>query len=309
MTEMDVLHRLVDDLDVLRTAWEREPFVSTGLGDLDDVFSVEEVERLVHSGLPVESVRLFRRGEQVPREQYTRGRERGVRDRYHLVDPDRVRRLVAAGATLVLDDLQSHSDPVAAFAARVAEATGYETDCAAFLTPGGTRGAAPHFDMVSGFLRQVWGSKRWRVGAPARRWPNRRTEADPAAVEVEPVLDVVLHAGDCLYIPRGFVHVGDTTDEPSAHLSVSVRSATWEAVFRAMLAAAAEGSEELREALPPVFAKADRAELFRERSAALAEYLAGVRWSDIRVESFRTSRAYAPPTPGALRSALLDGSA
>ncbi|MYV98881.1 cupin domain-containing protein [Streptomyces sp. SID3343] len=300
---MDGLLRLVDDLRALRTAWEREPFVSAGLGDFSDVFSLDAAERLVHSGLPLTSVRLFRDGELLPSEAILRDRGSNARSREKLADNAKVTESVGAGATLVLEELQTYSPEVAGFAAALTRETGYEADCTAFLTPARARGIAPHYDPVSVFLRQVHGSKRWQISAPTKRWPSRVEAVDPR-MPTEPVLDVVLKEGECLYIPRGFVHVGETTDEPSLHLSTSLRSVTWETVLRSLLAAAAEQSEPLREALPPVFAEFDGGAVLRERVDVLTEYLAGLDWSRISLRQFRARQSATPYVPGGLAAAL-----
>ncbi|EST34394.1 JmjC domain-containing protein [Streptomyces roseochromogenus] len=300
---MDSLLRLVDDLRVLRQAWDREPFVSTGLDDFGDVFSLESAERLIHSGLPLTAVRLFRDGRRLPSEVMLRSRGSSPRSREKLADGGRITDLVAQGATLALEELQTHCPEVAAFAAQVALETGYEVDATAFLTPPRARGVAPHYDLLGVFLRQLHGSKRWRISAPVRRWPSRVEAVDPAEVG-EPLLDVVLKEGECLYVPHGFVHVGDTTDEPSLHLTIGLHGVTWERVLRSLLAAAAEQYEELREPVPPAFMDLDVAALYRERVELLTAHLAGLDWSRAPVDRVRAEQPPAPPAPGSLATAL-----
>ncbi|MFI5619440.1 JmjC domain-containing protein [Streptomyces sp. NPDC051567] len=291
---MESLLRLVDDLQVLETSWESEPFVSTGLGDFGDVFSLEIAERLIHSSLPMTAVRLFRNGEKLPPERVLRNRGSNPRNREKLADGTKIAEQVAGGATLTLEELQNHCPEVSRFAAEVARESGYEADCTAFLTPPRARGAAPHFDLVGIFLRQVYGSKRWRVSAPVRRLPSRALAVDPSAVGA-PVLDVVLKEGECLYLPRGFVHVGDTTDEPSLHLSVGLRGITWESVLHSLLSGATEQFEELREVLPPAFSDLDRAALYRERAEILSRHLSDIDWSRVPLSPLRSPQP--PPAP------------
>ena len=308
MREADptVLLRLVNDLRVLRSAWEREPIVSTGLGDFADVFCLRAAERLLCSALPVSAVRIFRDGRRLPADAVARippGR-RGE----PVVDGARLADRVAGGATVVLEDLQTHSAPVAAFAREVALATGYGTYCAAFLTPARARGVAPHYDTASVFIRQVRGSKRWRVGAPERPWPA--VECGPGGLaEPAPVLDVVLREGDCLYLPRGFVHVGDATDEASVHLSVAVLPTTWGAVLADLVRAAAEESAALREALPPRFAQPapDGAALARARLRELTDWLARRLDGGLALDDFRPAAPEPPGPPGHLVRALEGG--
>lgn len=300
---MDSLLRLVDDLQVLRAAWEDHPVVSTGLGGFDDVFSVDQAQLLL-SQLPLAAVRLFRDGRQLPAAAFARSAGRAGRggDR-SLVDGPALARHLRDGGTVVLEELQTYSPQVAAFAAGVSRATGYGTYCAAFLTPGRARGVAPHYDTASVFVRQVLGAKRWQVRAPVRRWPDR--EWTPGTdVDTTPVLDVVLREGDCLYIPRGFVHAGEATGQASVHLSVGVLPTTWGTVLNRLLATAAQDCEPLREALPPAFARVDRAALYRERLAALAGCLSRLEKTDVPPEALHPAVADPPAAWPDLGAAL-----
>lgn len=305
-TVLGALGLLVEDPAVLEDSWEREPFVSSPGGDMDAVLTVQDVQGLLEQGLPLSAVRLFQEGRQIPQSTFARRRVAGGRDRSGLADAAAVTAKVAAGATLVVDDLETFHPPLAAFAAELSKVTGYDADCTVFLTPSGrSRGLAPHQDPVSGFLRQLHGSKRWRVSPGQERWPARRTGYDAGGTpDRAPQLDVVLKEGQCLYIPRGYVHVGETTDGPSAHLSVGLRAATWGEVLRTLVAEAELRHEELRASLPPAFSTADREEELRSRTALLAAELLAVRWEQLQPERFRHAQVPLPAAPGSLAAAL-----
>ena len=53
----------------------------------------------------------------------------------------------------------------------------------------------------------------------------------------KPCIDVVLEAGDLLYMPRGFIHHGKTLDDAhSLHLTVSCyQQQTWGDLFKILL--------------------------------------------------------------------------
>lgn len=309
---MHSILRIISDLSALRAAWEREPFVSAGLGDFSDVFSAESAERLIASGVSLALVRMSLRGAALPAQRFSRPYDPNPRSKERLADVGKVTALLSEGATLVLEEVQSYSVPVASFAAAIARETGYQTDCTAFLTPPWSRGFDAHFDAASVLLRQVSGSKRWRIGAPPQRWPRRRCRPDDD-IDTEQVLDVVLKAGQSLYIPGGFVHVGETADESSVHLSISLRTVSWGEALQSVLATAAAKREELREALPPTFSELDPEEVCRERLAVLSEELSKIQWSDIAAGTAPrgvfppAAAAYVPPAPGALVAALDGG--
>lgn len=114
--------------------------------------------------------------------------------------------------------------------------------------PGQKVSAPPHTDKQDVFVMQTQGMKRWRVFAPPP--PSRMPRADPFArgkskdiLELaelkEPLIDVVLHPGQILYVPAGFPHTTDTLclgepeelagsePTPSLHLTVGIDSHIW----------------------------------------------------------------------------------
>ena len=247
----EALTRLVHDRDRLAAHWESEPFVTRGAGDFDDVFSLSELDRLLTDhALPVSTVRLLRDGRELDRKLFARPRERASEGAEPRVDAAAVRRAVADGATLVLEELQSHCPAVRDFTDLITAEIGWPTYTTAFRTPAGCSGAAVHYDTVSVFVRQLSGTKRWRIGRPPRRWPAKPW--DPAmALEFDEVLDVTLAAGDCLYLPRGYLHVAQASDAGSLHVTIGLVPVTWLSALLRLIEAAAP--DELRAALPMSF--------------------------------------------------------
>jgi cupin superfamily protein len=307
---MNAMSLLAADPAVLAANWETAPFVSTGLGDFGAVFSVETVERLIGSGsLPIPDIRLFRDGTQLPVSRCARpGARFGGQQRERLVDGAAVAREIAAGATLAVEEVQTFSPEVGRFAAELTADTGCAVYCTAFVTPAGGHGVRPHYDPTSVFIRQVYGAKRWRVSQPVQRWPSALW-SDSQDVGTEVVLEIELRAGQCLYIPRGFVHCGAATGEASAHLAVNLAPPTWASVLR-RLADTALNAEPMREALPMDYHRMDPAKLralLAERLAELGARLAELgEGPDTERELAKVLPRQAPPAPapGSLRAAL-----
>ncbi len=174
--------------------------------------------------------------------------ERNAASRERRVHGAAVLREVAAGATLVVEELQSYCPAVASFASSITAETGFPTYCAAFATPANSRGVAPHYDTGSVFVRQLDGSKIWRVSRPVQHWPVREWSSGQD-VDTDLVLEVELQAGDCLYIPRGFIHAGTATAQASMHLSIGLVPPTWGTLLRKLTETALD-DESFREALP-----------------------------------------------------------
>lgn len=309
----DALAFLVSDAGVLAENWEQAPFVSTALPSLSGVFSLEIIERLIFSGsLPLPCIRLFRDGTALAVGPLGRPAERSSSTREQLVNGTAVLAELARGATLVVEELQTYCPPLAEFTAAVTARTGYRTYCAAFATPADSRGVDPHYDTASVFVRQLDGSKRWRVARPSQRWPVREWSSR-SDVDTDVVLEVELQAGECLYIPRGFIHSGVATHEASTHLSIGLVPPTWAALLR-RLTEKALAEEPFREALPYGFGAMDDDKLrvlLAERVAMLGERLdhlvdgaAGTK----ALAQAKPERPGAAFVPGSLRAALTGSS-
>lgn len=117
----------------------------------------------------------------------------------------------------------------------------------AYLTPPHAQAFAPHYDDHDAFVLQAEGTKRWTVYGALEAFPLARQSA---AIDRERLpamrLQATLRAGDALYVPRGFYHEAETDDDPSLHLTLSVRPVTWADV----LSRAAAHCPSVREVLP-----------------------------------------------------------
>ena len=130
-----------------------------------------------------------------------------------------------------------------------------------YLTPPSSQGFAPHFDDIDAFICQVSGSKRWRVYTPRKDGMDtlpRASSIDLSREEVDQrttVMDVTLHPGDMLYLPRGFVHEAVCGKEHSLHVTFSAcQRWTWADLLlvsaEAAIRSAATNDVRLRRTLP-----------------------------------------------------------
>ncbi|CAF1551321.1 unnamed protein product, partial [Adineta ricciae] len=111
-----------------------------------------------------------------------------------------------------------------------------------YLTPPGSQGFAPHYDDIDAFILQLEGKKHWRVYKPLNDdevLPLKSSgDLDKNILNgIKPCIDVVLEAGDLLYMPRGYIHQGNTLDDAhSLHLTVSCyQQHTWGDLFKILL--------------------------------------------------------------------------
>ncbi|MGX7829804.1 JmjC domain-containing protein [Actinokineospora sp. 24-640] len=302
------LARLAPDHDRLCEHWEQKPLVSRNCGRFDEVFSLETLEQtLMNPALVSSTVRMMRRGDELDPALFSAGRERSTPGAERRLDPAAVLGLVADGATVVLEEIQSHCPTVAAFTDQIRAETGWQTYTTAFLTPPGSFGAPLHYDMTSVFVRQLHGSKRWRIGRPTEPWPVTAWHTG-MSLNFDEILDITLDEGDCLYLPRGFHHIAEATEEPSLHLTIGMIPVTWAGVLHRLLDSGAP--TELRSALPLGFHTMSDDELHQSLTEQIDRACQHLRHIDRPVVAGLVRRMYFPTEvpnpskPGDLRVAL-----
>jgi ribosomal protein L16 Arg81 hydroxylase len=82
------------------------------------------------------------------------------------------------------------------------------------------------------FVLQIEGEKQWRIHPPVlesplrdQPWNDRKSSVEKQAQE-PPVLEAVLSPGDCLYLPRGYLHAATALGGVSTHLTLGIHAWT-----------------------------------------------------------------------------------
>ena len=197
-------------------------------GAFVDLLSLAAIDaQLSGAGLRRPAVRMVRDGDVLPPSAYSRRARSGSVWIDDLVDPAKALDAFAAGATIVLQSLHRWWPPLTAFCRELEAALGHPVQANAYLTPAGGAGFAPHHDTHDVFVLQVHGTKHWTVRAPLVEAPLARHRSAATDAGTQPVvLDLDLAAGDCLYLPRGFVHSALAQDDVSLHLTIGVLAET-----------------------------------------------------------------------------------
>ena len=168
-----------------------------------------------------------------------------------------------AGSTISLTQLHRHNRSLGELCRRLTAALSSNFQVNAYLTPPDSRGFNKHFDTHDVFVLQILGSKRWRIGSAVVESPLDHDRRHADLVD-RAVLDhdLTVHAGDLLYIPRGFVHEAESAGETSLHLTVGALPITYADLLLADIEHIVHECPELRESLPFEFARS--AEVRRE---------------------------------------------
>ncbi|XP_016317120.1 bifunctional lysine-specific demethylase and histidyl-hydroxylase NO66-like isoform X2 [Sinocyclocheilus anshuiensis] len=164
-----------------------------------------------------------------------------------------------SGCSLRMLNPQAFSSTVWQVLSILQEKFGSMAGANVYLTPARTQGFAPHYDDIEAFILQLEGKKHWRVYNPRSEDEVLPLVSSPNFSQDEigqPIMDVVLEAGDLLYFPRGFIHQDDCLpDTHSLHLTVSSfqRNSWGDLLLKLMPAAletAMEEDVEFRKGLP-----------------------------------------------------------
>jgi Cupin superfamily protein len=229
----------VDSETFLREHWEQRPLVVSRDEPhrFDDLLSEPDVERLVCStAIRYPAFRLVREGGQLAVSSYTSD----VSWRPPFTQTADVPRVLAeweAGATIVLQALHVNLQPLAVFCRLLEDALGHAVQANAYYTPRGSQGFAVHHDTHDVLVLQVAGKKRWLLYDPLLELPLKHQRYSAALGEHgEPSDDLLLGAGDTLYLPRGWLHEAETSDSDSLHLTIGITAYTWIDAMREALA-------------------------------------------------------------------------
>jgi ribosomal protein L16 Arg81 hydroxylase len=309
-----VLSRLlaVPPAEFAERHWSRAPLLSRA-ADLpqpfDDLFSAAAVDELVSArGLRTPFLRMAKEGTTLADRSFTRGGGIGAAIADQASD-DAVLQHFSDGATLVLQGLHRTWRPVVEFSQALAAELGHPVQVNAYVTPPENTGFGDHYDVHDVFVLQIAGEKRWRIRPPVHDlplrdepWTDHRAAVEEAA-RTAPLIEETFAPGDCLYLPRGYLHSATALGGTSIHLTIGVHAWTRRHVADELVRAAvarASRSSQLRDALPlgtDLVADGpghDDVEVVR---AALLEALAQADANDLATGLAGAARAAQRPAP------------
>lgn len=200
---------------------ERDWFDSTfGLSDLNHILNFVP--------LTYPRVRATDHVNSVHKYDLIRDQDRYANNRNDDLEPEKLVRAIARGATLVIDRVQQLSRQLEEFIDGLSQDLGFGVSCNAYYTAPNTLGVNAHFDRHDVFAIQLHGEKRWFYReAPHDLAKPIRSQASPSVPENrEGWSSVLLTKGDVFYCPRGVWHFTETGEHSSAHLAIGFHPPT-----------------------------------------------------------------------------------
>ena len=211
-------------------------------------------------------ISLFRGDDDISPGEYTNGAGR--------ILPLDIARQFDDGATVMFRQIQKLVPTLARLCVVPGRRFSSRVQTNVYLTPPDAQGFAPHWDTHDVFVLQISGKKRWLIYDTKVRLPLRdqRFESGTAPGDVSEEFE--LGPGSAVYRPRGLMHLAQSTNQTSLHITLGLTPSTWAALLVESVTAAALEEESLRRNLPREFARegfpvAERERLFGEKLAFL----------------------------------------
>lgn len=214
-TRRSAATRCLGDLEVFaREYWGRQPMVRRGSEPFDDLLDVHTVEEMLTNLGRRPTFRIVKAGTSFAPGAYTKRTRVGGVEIDDVADIEKVLDLVAAGSTVVLQGLHRTWTPLQDFCRELEEVSSHTVQANAYLSPPKATGLAAHTDRHDVIVLQVAGVKQWTVDGLG---------------------DVVLTAGDAMYLPAGARHAASTAESFSLHLTIGLMVTTRRQVLRRII--------------------------------------------------------------------------
>jgi len=253
----DLLRKLIEPLGVnefLRDYYEKKPLLSPDnkCRNFGDLISLEKLDHLLAtSELPPASIDMARSKPPISKANFT--------FKSGNIDRGAVVRHYQSGATIIFPQINLAIDELANFCRNLEFELSCKVQTNVYLTPRNSQGFKTHYDDHDVFIMQIHGKKNWNLYQQAVEKPFRGEPFDSSEHEAGKLnLNFTMEPGDCLYIPRGYMH--DATNvgsEPSLHITVGLLVKKWADLMLEVLSEVALNNSEFRESLPVGFAKKD----------------------------------------------------
>jgi hypothetical protein len=197
------------------------------VADFSSVLTWRDLNTVIGRGrLEPPRLRLHRDGELIPWQRYAIAVTTRRNVVWQRIQPSRLHGQLHSGASLVLDAVDELHQPAERLAQALEAVFRGRVQTNVYASWTATEGFGTHWDDHDVIVVQLEGAKRWRLFGPTRINPLHRDTEAPEPPADEPVEEIVLRAGDMLYLPRGWWHAVAATEGRSLHLTCGLQTTT-----------------------------------------------------------------------------------
>lgn len=222
-----------------RDYWQKDSLLAPTTGRVRELVTLADIELLVSSLIATgpDWIQVVKAGSRLAQPSFCTDES--------FVSLPKLYGAYRAGYTIQLAKLHKRWPPVGRLARAVEAAfttagvpLAHRIGSHLYLTPARSAGFTPHYDSHDVVVVQVAGNKRWKVYGAREEFPVAMQMGDVPRDQLPPLRhDVLLEAGEILYIPRGIFHEALSEDQFSVHVTLDIFPYTWsDLVSRIMLA-------------------------------------------------------------------------
>ncbi|RGE48812.1 hypothetical protein MHD_02375 [Mannheimia granulomatis] len=206
--------------------FEKQPLLMKGAIKQQDLLSWKAINEVLPRCdlLSEDAIKVMYKGKRVPKKDYLEEYNDLGTIRYKFQE-ENLYSFLRDGATLVANGIVNEPS-IDCFSQEIAQFTGCHIFSSLYIAFNTQRSFKSHWDSRDIFAVQMQGKKRWIIHAPTFRNPlymHHSKDMPEYAPNLDDVyMDIVLEAGDVLYLPRGWWHDPIPVGEETVHLAVGI---------------------------------------------------------------------------------------
>lgn len=189
----------------------------------DDIINLEDIDSIIDSGhLYYPDFNLKKKEGQNALQPWLND---ALKNPTLKINQGELYRQVAAGQTLIINTIEKWLPKFNHFMVSMGNRLGVEHSANVYITPPKEQGFSWHYDDHDVCILQIMGNKVWSLIEEDSSLPDANFKSKSPRIEApEHSTQIILKAGDMLYIPRGMYHKAVTEDVASVHVTLAIHS-------------------------------------------------------------------------------------
>lgn len=240
------------------------------------ILSIDQLDSYFQPGnMSPHFFRVIKEGTDYDLARWTSLEHRSHADPSRVVSVQKLFALFSEGATLIINAAQTGIPTLDSFCKELSRELQSRVQPNIYITPPNQQGLFAHYDPHDVFVLQISGTKRWNLYRPPVELPVQASSVRlDGYAEKEPDHVIELRPGDLLYLPRGTVHLANSANNNSIHVTIGLLAKYWFNLLEE-LAYIAEQDPAFRRAIPHALTtEAEKVAFINEFSALLEQLLA-----------------------------------
>ncbi|SUT99836.1 Cupin superfamily protein [Actinobacillus lignieresii] len=220
------IHFPISYQEFIDNYFEKKPLLMKNAVNQNELLSWKDINEILPrcNLISEDAVKLMYQGKKLNKEYYLEEYDDlgTIRYKFH---EENLYSFLRDGATLVANGLVNEPS-IDTFSQEIAQFIGCHIFSSLYIAFNTQRSFKSHWDSRDIFAIQMQGKKRWVVHSPTFKNPlfmhrsKDMPEYDPELNNI--YMDIILEAGDILYLPRGWWHDPIPVGEETVHLAIGI---------------------------------------------------------------------------------------